>query len=65
MIKKYLIETNINLIFMRVFNMYSKKIPFSVISKLLDAFENNKHFNLYNQGSNIRDFINIGCSYYI
>ena len=59
MIKKYLIETNINLIFARVFNMYSKKDNFSVISKLLDAFENNKHFNLYNQGSNIRDFINI------
>ena len=59
MLRKYLIDTNINLIFARVFNMYGEEENFSVISKILDSFKNDKIFNLNNNGEGIRDYIHV------
>lgn len=59
MLKKYLIDTKINLIIARVFNMYGEEENFSVISKILDSLKNDKIFNLNNNGEGIRDFIHV------
>ena len=59
MLKKYLIDTNINLIFARIFNMYGEEENFSVISKILDSFKNDRIFNLNNNGEGIRDYIHV------
>lgn len=59
MLKKYLGDKNINLIFARLFNMYGGNDQFSVISKIIFSIKNRKPFLLSNNGENIRDFIHI------
>jgi UDP-glucose 4-epimerase len=56
---EYLKDKGINLIFARIFNMYGGNDKFSVISKIINAIENNKDFALYNYGKEIRDFIHV------
>jgi len=45
---EYLKDSGINLIFARIFNMYGGNDKFSVISKIINAMENNKDFTIYN-----------------
>lgn len=43
----------------RVFNMYGGSDTFSVVSKIIDAVNDNKSITLINNGNAIRDFIHI------
>lgn len=56
---EHLKNSGINLIIARIFNMYGGNDQFSVISKIINAFENNLEFELSNSGSAIRDFIHV------
>jgi UDP-glucose 4-epimerase len=56
---EYLKDSGINLIFARIFNMYGGNDKFSVISKIINAMENNKDFTIYNYGKETRDFIHV------
>jgi UDP-glucose 4-epimerase len=50
---------NIDYTITRIFNMYGGDDKFSIISKIIDAYENNKILTIVNNGSAIRDFIHI------
>ena len=58
-LREHLKDSGINLIFARIFNMYGCIDQFSVISKIINAIENNKYFTLFNHGEEIRDFIHV------
>jgi len=58
-LREHLKDKGINLIFARIFNMYGCNDQFSVISKIINAIENNKDFTVYNYGEEIRDFIHV------
>ena len=58
-LREHLKDRGINLIFARIFNMYGCIDQFSVISKIINAIENNKYFTLFNHGEEIRDFIHV------
>ena len=65
LIELYSKENNINYSIVRVFNMYGGDDSFSVISKIISAYKNNKEINLINNGEAIRDFIFIEDAIYI
>ncbi len=44
----------------RVFNMYGGNDKFSIVSKIIQAYQSNASINLINDGMAIRDFIYIG-----
>ena len=58
-LREHLKDSGVNLIIARIFNMYGGNDQFSVISKIINAFENNLEFELSNSGSAIRDFIHV------
>jgi nucleoside-diphosphate-sugar epimerase len=58
-LRENLKDSGVNLIIARIFNMYGGNDQFSVISKIINAIENNKDFTLYNYGKEIRDFIHV------
>ena len=58
-LREHLKDSGVNLIIARIFNMYGGNDQFSVISKIINAFENNSEFELSNSGSAIRDFIHV------
>lgn len=59
MIENYSSTFSIDYTIARVFNMYGGDDKFSIISKILDAYINNKTLTVVNNGSAIRDFIHI------
>jgi UDP-glucose 4-epimerase len=58
-IESYSQKYNIDYTITRIFNMYGGDDKFSIISKIIDAYENNKILTIVNNGSAIRDFIHI------
>ena len=59
MLKKFLKKSEINLIIIRLFNMYSNDDNFSIISKIINSLKKDTYLNLFNKGEGIRDFIHI------
>ena len=59
LIQIYCSDNNIDYTITRIFNMYGGNDKFSVISKLLDAYKNDKELSVVNNGNAIRDFIHI------
>ena len=66
LISRYLERQNIKLIFARIFNMYGGNDQFSVVNSIFNSILKNQKFNVFNQGSSIRDFIYINdvCKLY-
>jgi UDP-glucose 4-epimerase len=66
MVKNYLTNYNINYIVARVFNMYGGNDSFSIISKIINSYLNDKKLHLVNDGKSVRDFIHISdvCQIY-
>ena len=66
MVKNYLTNYNINYIIARVFNMYGGNDSFSIISKIINSYLNDKKLHLVNDGKSVRDFIHISdvCQIY-
>jgi nucleoside-diphosphate-sugar epimerase len=58
-LREHFKDSGVNLIIARIFNMYGGNDQFSVISKIINAFENNSAFELSNSGSAMRDFIHV------
>ena len=56
-IKNYCYKNKINFTIARVFNLYGDNDNFSIISKLINAYNKNLTFFLNNNGSAVRDFI--------
>lgn len=52
-------QKNIDYTIARIFNMYGGNDSFSIISKVLDAYENSTDLCLINNGLSIRDYIHI------
>jgi len=59
LIKNYSQQKKSDYIIARVFNMYGGHDKFSVIAKLLKSIRKKKEFTIFNNGENIRDFINV------
>ena len=59
LIEKFCSEEHIDYVSARIFNMYGGNDQFSIISKLIHAINNNLVIDLINNGSAVRDFINI------
>jgi len=58
-VESYASKHNIDYTITRIFNMYGGDDKFSIISKIIDAYENSKVLTTVNSGSAIRDFIHI------
>ena len=58
-VESYASKHNIDYTITRIFNMYGGDDKFSIISKIIDAYENSKVLTIVNSGSAIRDFIYI------
>jgi len=58
-VESYASKHNIDYTITRIFNMYGGDDKFSIISKIIDAYENSKVLTIVNSGSAIRDFIHI------
>jgi UDP-glucose 4-epimerase len=52
-------KRNINLIIVRLFNMYGPKENFSIIYKLINSIKKNEKISLINKGQSTRDFIHV------
>lgn len=52
-------DNNIDYTIARLFNMYGGDDNFSIISKIIDTYKNDKTLTLINNGEAIRDFIHI------
>ncbi|MFN8671416.1 MAG: SDR family oxidoreductase [Candidatus Sericytochromatia bacterium] len=59
MVEKFCLERKIDFTITRIFNMYGGKDNFSIISKIIKAYFDNSELIIINNGSSIRDFINI------
>ncbi|QOY55232.1 NAD-dependent epimerase/dehydratase family protein [Candidatus Sulfurimonas marisnigri] len=59
LIEKFAQDNNIDYTIARVFNMYGENDNFSVISKIINTYKQNKTLTLVNNGEAIRDFIHI------
>ena len=58
-IRTYCLKNNIPFLILRVFNSFGGNDQFSVISKMIKCFQENKEFTLYNEGIAERDYIHI------
>jgi len=56
---KFCQDMSIDYTIARIFNMYGGEDRFSVVSKIISSFQNNKILTLVNDGKSIRDFIYI------
>ena len=52
-------KRSINLIIVRLFNMYGPKENFSIIYKLINSIKKKEKIKLINKGQSIRDFIHV------
>jgi len=52
-------QNNIDYTITRIFNMYGRDDNFSIISKIIDSYRNDKTLTIFNNGTAIRDFIHI------
>ena len=52
-------QNNIDYTITRIFNMYGRDDNFSIVSKIIDSYKNNKTLTIFNNGTSIRDFIHI------
>jgi FlaA1/EpsC-like NDP-sugar epimerase len=60
LIKNFCIKNKINLCIARIFNIFGGSEQFSVISKIINSFKNQKNtLKLINNGNSIRDFVHI------
>jgi nucleoside-diphosphate-sugar epimerase len=59
LIELFAVENGIDYTISRVFNMYGGDDNFSIISKIINAYKNDKELSLINNGEAIRDFIHI------
>ncbi|SFV53031.1 UDP-glucose 4-epimerase [hydrothermal vent metagenome] len=59
LIEKFCNENRIDYTITRIFNMYGGDDHFSIISKIQDAYLNDKTLNIFNDGNATRDFIHI------
>ena len=59
MIETYAKQHGVDYTMARIFNMYGGDDNFSIISKIIDAYQNRKTLPIVNSGSAIRDFIHI------
>lgn len=59
LISRYCIDNSIDFTIMRIFNMYGGDDSFSIISKIIKSYKNNKELSIINNGKGIRDFIHI------
>jgi len=59
LIEKFAQDNNIDYTIARVFNMYGGEDHFSIISKIIRAYQNNEELTIVNNGNGIRDFIHI------
>ena len=59
MLKSFSAKKNIKLIIARVFNVFGKNENFSIVSKLINAKNNNEYIKIFNNGNSIRDFVHI------
>lgn len=59
MVEGYAKKHQINCTITRIFNMYGGDDDFSVISKIVSAFENTSVLKVVNNGEGVRDFIHI------
>lgn len=59
LLEKFCSERNINFTIARVFNMYGGNDNFSIISKIIKAYKEDKEITIVNNGNAIRDFIHI------
>lgn len=59
MVEKYLSFHNIQFIISRVFNIYGGIDNFSVISKIIDSYDNSLKLDLINEGFALRDYIHV------
>ena len=65
LVESFSIENDIDYTISRIFNMYGGRDNFSVISKIIDSYENNKELFLINSGEALRDFVHIDDVVYI
>ncbi len=59
LIEKFSQDNAIDYTVARVFNMYGGNDEFSIISKMIYAYQNNETLTIVNNGNGIRDFIHI------
>ena len=59
MIENYCLLHSVDYSIARIFNMYGGKDKFSIISKIIKAYNNSELLTVVNNGSAIRDFIHI------
>ncbi len=59
LIESFAIKNRIDYTITRIFNMYGGDDHFSIISKIIEAYKNNRTLNIFNNGSATRDFIHI------
>ncbi len=59
LIEKYCNKNNIDYTITRIFNMYGGDDKFSVVKKIIDAYQNDNELTIVNNGDSIRDFIHI------
>lgn len=59
LIEKYCTENDVDYTIARIFNMYGGDDKFSIVSKIINAYFNNKELSIVNNGNAIRDFIHI------
>lgn len=60
LIKSFCITYNINYTIVRLFNMFGGSDSFSIISKIKDAYLNDKVLTTINNGTAIRDYVYVG-----
>ncbi len=52
-------QNNIDYTITRIFNMYGKDDSFSIVSKIIDSYRENRSLTIFNNGIATRDFIYI------
>jgi len=65
LIEKFSKDNKIDYTLLRVFNMYGGNDSFSIISKIINAYKENRVLQLVNNGNGIRDYIHIDDVVYI
>lgn len=59
LIEKYVLLNNVDFTIARVFNVFGGNDNFSIISKIINAYQNDEEITIVNHGNAIRDFIHI------
>jgi len=65
MIEKFSIDNGIDYTIARIFNMYGGEDRFSIVSKIIGAYNKKNSLTIVNDGNGIRDFIHIEDVVYI